>query len=672
VTVHYSFSKLPDNPMQPRLADDRTGYFLTAVKDFTRDTEDNYWRRYVNRWRLEKKDPAAAMSEPVKPIVYYIDHTIPAEYKPYVKAGVEMWQKAYEAAGFKNAIIAIDAPDDPNWDAEDVRYSTIRWITSTQPSFGAIGPSRVDPRTGEILDADILVEASMIQGFRNTYRRWTGPDSWQNQILPETRMKEWPTWMPLEQRCEAEAGAADGAALMQIALLMDGAMPPGTPVPESFLKEAIMWVTAHEVGHTLGLRHNFRSSTSTPYDKLQDKTWVAEHGLYSSVMEYPTPNISSDRAKQGYYYTPTVGTEDLWRIRYAYTPTGAADAKADYAAVEKIAGESLQPGHEYSTDDDTYPAFALDPRSNIYDLGDDPLAFAKDRTGYIATLWKNPTLEERVLGANGSYPVLRRAMDTLLGQYGIALGMAVKYVGGQSMERVRRDQGRDPLKPVPAAKQRAALDFLGDMAFAANAFKMSPELLNRLAPDRWSHWGTNTGFGPNADRFDYDLSGRVLGIQTALLNGLTTPTLLARVREAESRSAEPFRLSEHFDKLTRILWGEVGGGAATAAEFKALDGSGTRRELQRAYLDRLATMVVAPPAGSPDDARALARLQLQRVDARCARVLAGEAPMGDYTRSHLLEARARIKRALEASRDADAVRGGPGGMAAPLTTGESN
>jgi hypothetical protein len=648
--------------MTPRLADERVGYFLTAIKDFGRDSQENFWSRYVNRWRLEKKDPSAALSEPVKPIVFYLDHTIPAEYKPYVKMGIEGWQKAYEAAGFKNAIIALDAPDDSTWDAEDVRYSTIRWITSTQPAFGAIGPSRTDPRTGEILDADILFEASMIQGFRNAYRRYTGPDAWQNAILPETRMNEAPQWLPLDRRCDAEAGAADGAALMHVALLMDGAMPPGSPVPEEYMKQAIVWVTMHEVGHTLGLRHNFRSSTSTPFDKLNDKAWVAEHGMYSSVMEYPTPNISTDRSKQGFYYSPNVGTEDIWRIRYGYTPSGAKDVQADYAAVAKIADESLEPGHEYSTDDDTYPAYALDPRSNIYDLGDDPLAFAKDRTAYLASLWKNPKLEDRILGPDGSFPVLRRAMDTLLQQYGIALGMAVKYVGGSYMDRVRRNQEHEPLTPVPAAKQREALDFLSERAFAADAFAISPQLLNRLAPDRWSHWGMNVGFGPGGDRFDYDLNGRVLGIQAALLNGLTTPSLLSRLRESESRAKDAFRLADLFDRMTRSLWGEVGGGTGTATAFRALEGPSTRRDLQRLYVDRLANMIVNPATGAPDDARALARLQLQRIDARCARVLAADTPIGDYTRAHLLESRARIKRAMEAGREADATRaGGPGG-----------
>lgn len=666
IKVHYSFSKLPDVPMQPRIADDRVGYFLNAAKDFGKDDAENFWVRYVRRWRLEKKDPSAALSEPIKPIVYYIDPTVPEKYRPWVKEGIEKWQKAFEAAGFKNAILAKDAPNDSGWDAEDVRYSTIRWITSTQPSFGAIGPSRSDPRTGELLDADILFEASMLQGYRNAYRRYSGPAELASETLPWMRLEQSANRdIPLEWRCEAQQGVADGGALLHAGLLVDGSLPPGSPVPDSYMHDAVVWVTMHEVGHTLGLRHNFRGSTATPYDKLNDKAWVDQHGMYTSVMEYPTPNISLDRTKQGYYYTQGAGSGDLWIIRYGYTPSGKADLAADYEFARAIADECTQPGHEYSTDDDTYPSTALDPRSNIYDLGDDPLRFATERTTYIAGLWSNGNIEERIVGPSGDYTALRRAMDTLLGQYSIALGMAVKYVGGQFSTRVHRGQpgSVEPLTPVPAARQREALDFLARRAFAADAFAMSPTLLNRLAPDRWSHWGMVGAFGQGSPRLDYDLGDKVFAIQNALVTGLLQPALLARLREAESRSATAFRLADHFERMTRILWGEVGG--TSPAALKALEGPSTRREVQRAYVDRLAAMVVAPPPGTPDDARALARLQLSRIDARAARALAAPKPVGDYVRAHLLETRARIKRAAEAGREADT---GGSRSAAPVGT----
>jgi hypothetical protein len=260
-------------------------------------------------------------------------------------------------------------------------------------------------------------------------------------------------------------------------------------------------------------------------------------------------------------------------------------------------------------------------------------------------------------------------MDTMVQQYGIAAGMAVKYVGGSYMSRVERGQPeeKNPVEPVSAARQREAVDFLAQRVWAADAMTAPGKLLERMAPNRWSHWGMGPG-GTFAGRQDYAWNDRVLAIQTVLLNGVTAGPLLARLREQETRSADSYRLAEHFDRLTRALWGEVG--SANPAAIKSLEGPHTRRELQRAFVDRMANMVVDPPPGAPDDARALARLTLTRVDARCARALAAATPMGDDTRAHLLETRARIKRALEAGRQTDAAAaarpgGPPGGAITP-------
>ncbi len=663
IGLHYSFTRLPAAPMAPRYADNRVGYFLEAYKDFARDDKENFWLRYVNRWRLEKKDPTATLSEPIKPIVYYLDKTIPEKFRPWIKEGIEKWQVAYEAAGFKNAIIAKDVPaDDSDWDAEDTRYSTIRWITSTQPAFGAIGPSRVDPRTGEIIDSDILFEASMLQNYANTYRRFAGPEDIAKSTLPQFALESLPEGFTLDQLCMSGQTLADAGAMQHMSMLMGGLLTPGSPVPDEYMRPATVWVTMHEVGHALGLRHNFRSSTSTPRAHLHDAAWTQKNGLYSSVMEYPTPNIDGTHTKQGQYYTTTPGTYDVWAIRYGYTPSGAATPDADYTFVRKIADESLKPGHEYSTDEDTYPAFAPDPRTNIYDLGDDPLAHARDRTAYVAKLWRDPKFESRIVGDSGDLQSLRRAMDTALGEYGRAAGMAVKYMGGLYMSRIERGQPmeRDPAIPVPADKQREALEFLSGTVWAANAMSAPPALLMRLAPNRWSHWGM--GQGTFAERQDYAWGERVLAIQNTMLGAVIQPALLARMKESESRTSSPYRMSEHFDRLTRAIWGEVGGASPQA--FQALEGPNTRRDLQRAFIDRMAVFVTNPPAGAPDDARALARLTLTRVDQRCARVLASGVALGDNTRAHLLESRARVKAALDATRSIENAPvsggGGPG------------
>ena len=508
----------------------------------------------------------------------------------------------------------------------------------------------------------------MFQNYANSYRRFAGPEAIARSALPQFALEGLPANLKLDRLCMAGDALADAGAVQHLALLMDGTLEPGSPVPDAFLKTAVEWAVLHEVGHALGLRHNFRSSTSTPTDKLQDIAFTQANGLYSSVMEYPSPNVDYARRKQGDWYTTTSGTYDRWAIRYGYTPSGAATPDADYAFARKIADESLAAGHEYSTDEDTYPADAPDPRSNIYDLGSDPLQFARDRTAFLARTWRDPAFENRVVGKSGDLTALRRAMDTMVQQYAIAAGMAVKYVGGSYMSRVERGQPAetDPVNPVPAAKQREAVDFLARTVWAADAMSAPGKLLERLAPNRWSHWGMGPG-GTFAGRQDYAWNDRVLAIQAVMLNGVTSAPLLARLREQETRTADAYRLSEHFDKLTRALWGEVG--AANPAAIKPLDGPHTRRELQRLFVDRMANLVADPPPGLPDDARALARLSLARVDARCARALASAVPMGDNTRAHLLETRARVKRALEAGRDTDGpapVRvGGPFGITTP-------
>ncbi len=653
--VHYSISRLPAVPMTPRLADDRVGYFLTAKKDFGRDRRDDYWVRYINRRRLVSSDPAARVADPVKPIVFFLDRTIPEAYRPAVKRGIENWNKAFAAAGFSHAIEAREAPDDSTFDPADARYSTIRWIVSSEPVFGAIAPSRVDPRTGEVLDADILIEGSVVQSYGNIWKRYVTAASLGEAVMPQAAVAD----QPLEVQCAAAEAFADGGLLLRLDLLASGALTPGAPMPREFLDQALTQLVMHEVGHTLGLRHNFRSSTATPFVRLADTTWTRAHGVTGSVMDYVPVNVGPDSAHQGDFYTQTVGDYDVWAIRYGYTPSGTKDLDADYAAVRPIAEASLEPGHEYSTDEDTYPWTAPDPRSNLFDLGDDPLRYADTRLSLVQRMWQGDVLESRLVEPGAPLTALRRTMDALLAQSATVLGLAVKNVGGEYVTRVHRGQAGyvDPVRLVPAARQRAALDFLARRAFAANAFAVSPALLAKLAPEPYAHWGLGSAFG--GGRVEYDWNDRVAAIQSDLVDALLAPPLLARLHESESRAPASMTLAEHFARMTAMLWGEVGGTLAQAPAFAALEKATPRRETQLAYIDRLAGYMVAGSMAMPEDARSLARLQLQRIDARCARALSrGTATMGDYTQAHLLEARARIHRALTAQR----TIGGGGGF----------
>jgi hypothetical protein len=649
VGVHYSIINLPEKPMEPRLADDRIGYFLTPFKDFTRDDSESFMVHYINRWRLEKKDSTAALSEPKKPIVFYLDRTIPKKYRRFVAAGIEEWQKAFEEAGFKNAILAKEAPDDPDFDPEDARYNTIRWIVTDSPSFGAIGPSRVDPRTGEILDADILLDGNMVAGFKKVYRRYAGPDA-VIKTDPFLRFIDHPLKDPNDDPviefyrnnkwfCSIGRGIENGGAFMRLVMLANGELAPGMDVPEEYIGEALKEVTMHEVGHTLGLRHNFKSSVAVPYDKLNDRETIARTGMTGSVMDYASPNIARDRSRQGYYYSPTVGPCDKWMIKWGYMEVPGDTPEEKKEVLEKIAAESWKPEYAYGTDEDTYPAGALDPLCNIWDLGDDPLRFGSDRIALIDDLLHSGKLEKRVVENGQGYAALRTAVQTLFIQRYIASIMGVKYVGGQYTSRSHKGDpgGKLPFEPVPASEQRRAMNFLVKNAFSPDGFALPPEVLNKLSDPKLNDWENNLfSYGR---RFDFPLIEWVSALQYSVLANLMQPYLLQRIVDAEYKVKNPYRLSEFFRSLSKAIWLDQ-----PVAEGRT---AAMRRNLQRHYLGFLIKMVVRPFPGTPQDAIALARLNLRRIQARIDEAFK-KPGLSDEANAHLLESRARIARALEA------------------------
>lgn len=660
IGVRYSIVKLPDEPMRPRLADDRVGHFLDAVRDFSRDKQPTPYVRYVNRWRLEKKEPTAAVSEPVKPIVFYIDHSVPHAYRPYVKEGIEAWNKGFEAAGIRNAIVAREAPEDSLWAAEDARYSTVKWTAAHEMGY-AIGPSQTDPRTGEILNADILISSTFVTGWGNEYAELVGPEGLLTRYVEGERLvRELPRHMA-DRVCLYEMGKRHQLGFQHAALSALGIFDGTEPMPEKYLGDAIRDLVMHEVGHTLGLRHNFKGSSAIPYDKLNDPDFTRENGLTLSVMDYAAVNINPDRANQGHYVNMEVGSYDVWAIRYAYSTiyeqsangalvtsgTPVSSTQAELPGLRKIAAEVADPLHAYNTDEDTHLGpMGVDPLSNTWDLGSDAVAWAKERSRLVMEV--QPRIESRLIAEGEGYQRLRGAVSGLTFERFIALLPLTKYVGGLYFARDHKGDpnARMPFTPVTAERQREAVAFLVEQAFAPGAFRFEPDLLNKLPPSRWSDWSSGFIRIP----IDFPVHQSVGSLQASLLAMLLDNGRLQRMIDNTvrmPRGQQPYTVAELFETVTDAIWSELGTGAAATRDVGSF-----RRNLQRAHVEQLTGKLMGARRGfgaPPEDARSLARWELDRLSTRIGQVLQSAGGLDVETRAHLAESKARIDRALEAS-----------------------
>jgi len=628
VTVHTRIAALPDEPMEPRLADDRVGYFLTVHKDFSKDDGQDFFVRYARKWRLECAGPSDrdGLCSPVKPITFYVDRTVPEEYRQAMIEGIEAYNDAFEEAGFRGAIRGELLPEGA--DAEDLQYATLRWNVSDPPSYSAIGPSVADPRTGEILDADILIEGSAILNFRN---------AWRFQVNPAAAIEEIFEVQPGELEALAQGGEmaslatemASQGTLIRMALVARGELDPSEPVPMDYVNEAVKWLTMHEIGHTLGLRHNFRSSYDTPNERLYDTNWTRERGVFSSVMEYPTPNIAPSGNQNGDFYNRGMGTYDRWAIAFGYTP--------DPERAAELARLAAQPGHAYGTDEDARGPGALDPTINTYDLGQDPLKWGMERADIIRDTW--PNVPAFSLADDVSYSTATQVFNSLLLQYGRALATGVKYIGGQYQYRdhVGDPDGRGPWVNVPRARQIEALDFLVEYAFSQSAFELPPEVLQQFGANRWNHFDSDNNFD---GRIDYPYHESVLRIQRSLLNQITASMVFARIRDAEMKygAQDVLTIPELMDALSSAVWVEMVQGVSIPA---------MRRDLQRTHLERLIRLVTDAPGRTPADARAVSRMTLEALVRGIDSALASSG-LDAYTRAHLNESRTRAERALAA------------------------
>jgi hypothetical protein len=631
----YNFRALPEVPAAVRHADPRLGHFMESFTNLGDDLRANPRVHLVNRWRLEKKDPAAALSEPVQPIVFWMDKNIPTKYRESVKAGILEWNKAFEKIGFKGAIEARQQPDDADWDNMDSTHASVRWFTGADVGF-AIGPSHKDPRTGEILDADI----GMSDVFGRGSRRLATDDaaSFHGHSHDHQPTASWMgerTQRLLAQQCTYAVDQAHefGFALDLLAL-RDG-MDMNGPEAEALAQAVVKDVMMHEVGHTLGFKHNFRSSTTVTQAQLRDKAWTEANGISNSVMDYNAYNLPLKGEPRASLTNTTLGAYDYWAVEYAYKPIPAEQETAELA---RIAARSTEPQLAFGDDMDQgvggiYDGF--DPRSNQRDLGDDPLAYAKKRLKLSQELWERVQTRKPEPGED---PLrARRSVFDAFRQLGMTANNVSKYVGGVQAERIV--PGVTPgraFKPVDTAQQREALRFIAGGLLSSNSFKFSPEFL-AMQPLDYNEWDRG---------LPLSIPDAVAALQGRVLDRLMSPNTARRLidqaaylPEAERKGA--VSLSEVYGTLQNAIFSEL----KTGGEIDRM-----RRSLQREYLRRLQAQLNRATNGATvyADAFSMARWHATQLSSQL-RVAAAKPGLSVETRAHLAETQDLLNSMLKAT-----------------------
>lgn len=760
-TLSYSISVIPDNTgYQPRVADTRVGYFTTTYRDIGDPSADTPWIRYVNRWKLEKADPKLKVSPPKEPIVFYLEHTVPVRYRRWVRDGVLEWNKAFEKVGIANAIEVYqqDARTSSHMDKdpEDARYNFVLW-TNAGMGF-AIGPSRVHPITGQILDADIVMD----EGFISSWVR-----AWQ-KIIPQTAMEglgpetlAWldtrPEWDPrvlLASPAEREdvinqlrlertiqmsqrgvyrfgghpaaqadprllgTGEFDGlsgrhsqvsgtcmnavtksldVALFRLspALLLElaagddeengekaeddkkneeddkktdeteeakkRAKKPAKPeeqtldgIPEWFIGPLLKDVIMHEVGHTLGLRHNFKASSIYSVADIN----TPEHkgkAITGSVMDYNPLNINfGDGPAQGEYSMTTIGPYDYWAIEYGYS------LEKDLKPIVARVAEGELP---YATDEDTW---GPDPLARRFDMGANPLDYADSQMRLVQDF--RTKILERMVKEGDSWAKAREGYEILLQRHMGAVSIAAGWIGGAHVNRDKKgDPGaRDPIVPVSAEQQRRALKLVIENMFRDEAFGLTPELLAKMTVDKW--WDDG-GFWQIFDDPSWPVHGRIGGMQAAALTMLINPTRLNRVYDNEFRvaaDADQITLPEVLFDVSDAIWKELDNVSGAGYTPRKPLISSLRRNLQREHLNRMIDLSM-PNAGFGASAKPVANLcvfKLRELSGKMDKALKNSSKLDPYTVAHLSEAKVRIDRALDAQYiyNTDKINAGGGGM----------
>lgn len=593
LTLQHTFVAMPDNDYQPRRDDFRVGYFGERVTDLT-STSFTPYADVINRWNLVKADPDAEISDPVEPIVWWIENTTPEEIRDAVREGALAWNTAFEAAGISNAIQVQVQPDDADWDAGDIRYNVLRWTSSPTPPFGGYGPNFSNPRTGQVIGSDIMLEYVFLTN-RVRYSEIfevAGLPAWAREAaanmtgealdpLPGEMHPDDPNACHFADHLQNEVIAA------QAVLTARGASEVEM---NRLVEEAVKSLVLHEIGHTLGLNHNMAGSYGVALEDLHDEATLPTR----SVMDYAPLNLASDGQSQGYFDMPEPGAYDIWAIQYGYTPEEEAlpEILARSTELELIFGNDA--------DDMRAPGRHIDPRVMTGDLSDDPVSWAQGRIDLVnETLSQLP---ERFEVEGETYQGLYTSYMILSGQRFGAANVASRWVGGIFNNRAEIGQpgAVTPFVPVPRAEQERALSVVADGLFAPDAFAVEERFADRLQRQRrmFDHFPEDE---------DPGLHARALGQQLAVLAHLTHENVLERMSDAR-RYGGNYPVADYMADLTgHVFDADIGG-----------EPNSYRQNLQVAYLKRLIAIAGGEAEGFDAVSRSAALASIDRIKGQVA------------------------------------------------------
>ena len=565
IKIQHSFLPMPENDYIPRFDDPRVGYFLDRVTDLT-STSATPYHDLITRWHLKKKNPGAELSEPVEPIIFWIENSTPVEFRDTIKKAGEAWNEAFESAGFKNAMVVKVQPDDAEWDAGDIRYNVLRWTSSPNPPFGGYGPSFTNPRTGQIIGADIMLEyvfmtnrLHMEKLFETAALDFPGQDN-----LPHSGMTcSMGHFMQYNNLFGQQVLRTAGASAIEMKRLID---------------EALHLLILHEIGHTLGLNHNMKATQLHSIEDVHNPKITGRIGLSGSVMDYHSINIAPPGVEQGQYYDTKPGPYDHWAIEFGYSEA-LDDQSAEAQRLEKILSRSTEPELAFGNDADDMraPGRHIDPRVMISDHSSDAIGYAEDRLRLTRQLMQG--IKEKYSKQGQSYHEMRNAFLILTREQSTSARTVSRYIGGVYVDRSMMGQegAGQPFTPVSLAKQKQAMEVLSKYVFSPEAFAAPEGLYNYLAMQR-------RGFDFYDDNEDPKVHQRVQNIQNDILNHLLHRKVLARITDSRVYGNE-YSLIAFMSDLTDAVF---------QADAHA-DVNTFRQNLQLEYVNRL--IAVAGPDG---------------------------------------------------------------------------